>query len=161
MCPDSLALSEALRVNVDLTRRTAASHRSQAMNLDLLKLRALADAATPAPWFARGRHLSHVPNDSGMGATLPTNHIGVMAERDDAAFIAAARSAVPALLDQVAELEAGLRAEVDQLRAEVARMRPVFEAAIDRGVAISSTCTPDALCERCVLDAAIAVLVTK
>ena len=79
------------------------------MTLDLLELRALADRATPAPWFARGRHLSCVPNDSGMGATLPTNHIGVMAEREDAAFIAAARSAVPALLDRVAELEARLR----------------------------------------------------
>ena len=77
--------------------------------IDLTALRALADAATPAPWFARGRHLSCVPNDSGMGATLPTNHIGVMAEREDAAFIAAARSAVPALLDRVAELEARLR----------------------------------------------------
>jgi len=74
-----------------------------------LELRALADLATPAPWFARGRHLSRVPNDSGMGATLHTNHIGIVSEADDAAFTAAARSAVPALLDRVAELEAGLR----------------------------------------------------
>ena len=44
-----------------------------------------------------------------MGATLHTNHIGIVSEPDDAAFTAAARSAVPALLDRVAELEAGLR----------------------------------------------------
>ena len=79
------------------------------MTLDLLELRALADLATPAPWFARGRHLSRVPNDSGMGATLHTSHIGVLHEADDAAFAAIARTAVPELLDRVEALEAGLR----------------------------------------------------
>jgi len=77
--------------------------------IDLTALRKACDLATPGKWFARNRFLSLVANNSGMGATLPTNHIGVMAEREDAAFIAAARSAVPALLDRVAELEAGLR----------------------------------------------------
>ena len=82
----------------------------------LLELRALADRATPAPWFARGRHISRVPNDSGMGATLHTNHIGVLHEADDAAFAAMARTAVPELLDRVEALEA-----------EVARMRPIVK----------------------------------
>ena len=86
------------------------------MTLDLLELRALADLATPAPWFARGRHLSRVPNDSGMGATLHTSHIGVLHEADDAAFAAMARTAVPELLDRVEALEA-----------EVARMRPIVK----------------------------------
>jgi len=72
--------------------------------LQILELRALADAATPGPWFARGRHLSRVPNDSGMGATLHTNHIGVMAEREDAAFIAAARTREPLLAAGVLDL---------------------------------------------------------
>ena len=41
---------------------------------------------------------------------------------------------------------------------ELARMRPIVEAAIawsSSGYSISSTCTPDASCERCVLEAAI------
>ena len=77
--------------------------------IDLTALRKACELATPGKWFARNRFLSLVANNSGMGATLHTNHIGVMAEREDAAFIAAARSAVPALLDRVEELEAGLR----------------------------------------------------
>jgi len=91
VCPDSLALSDA---RAEL----------RAIGKAKLELRALADAATPGPWFARGRHLSRVPNDSGMGATLHTNHIGVMAEREDAAFIAAARTLEPLLAAGVLDL---------------------------------------------------------
>ena len=76
------------------------------MTLSIPELRALVAAATPGPWFARSRHLSLVPDSSGVGGTMHTNHIGVMAEQDVAAFIAAARTAVPELLDRVEALEA-------------------------------------------------------
>ena len=79
------------------------------MTLSIPELRALVAAATPGPWFARSRHLSLVPDSSGVGGTMHTNHIGVMAEQDVAAFIAAARTAVPELLDRVEALEAALR----------------------------------------------------
>lgn len=60
--------------------------------------------ATRAPWFARNRHLSLTPDGGGLGATLPTNHIGVMSERDDASFVAAARTREPQLAKAVVEL---------------------------------------------------------
>ena len=87
--------------------------------IDLTALRKACELATPGKWFARNRFLSLVANNSGMGATLPTNHLGVLREADDAAFVAMARTAMPELLDRVVALEA-----------EVARMRPVYEASI-------------------------------
>ena len=77
--------------------------------INIPELRALVAAATEGPWFARGRHLSLVPDSSGMGATLHTNHIGVMAGQDDAFFVAASRTVVPELLDRVEALGAALR----------------------------------------------------
>ena len=95
--------------------------------IDLTALRKACELATPGKWFARNRFLSLVANNSSMGATLPTNHIGVMAEREDAAFIAAARSAVPALLDRVEDLEAGF----DALTADLATARESLREACD------------------------------
>ena len=77
--------------------------------IDLTALRKACDLATPGKWFARKRFLSLVADNSGPGATLPTNHLGVLREADDAAFAAIARTAVPELLDRVEALEAGLR----------------------------------------------------
>ncbi len=67
--------------------------------IEISKLRALLAGATPGPWYARGRFLSRVPDNSGMGETLHTNHIGTTAEREDAALIAAIHEALPTLLD--------------------------------------------------------------
>ena len=104
------------------------------MTLDLLELRALADRATRAPWsvpseFHDGSHKYEYDDDqvviSGPPAETPDGIQGfvigsiyyqghhLVAKPADTAFIAAARSAVPALLDRVAELEAGLREAVN------------------------------------------------
>ncbi len=86
--------------------------------IDLPSLRALLAAATPLPWFDRGRHISRVPDNTGMGATLHTNLIAVIADQSDAALIAAAVNALPGLLDRIAELEAAcarLEAAYDRL----------------------------------------------
>lgn len=55
-------------------------------------LRTIVERTTDAPWFARGRFLSRVPDNTGMGGTLETNHIGIVAEPEDAAGIAALRN---------------------------------------------------------------------
>ena len=97
--------------------------------IDLTALRKACDLATPGPWdsdsvdvwnltdagqgFEPGRYVDSVDIVSGRCEECGT-YQGV--KRDsDAAFIAAARSAVPALLDRVAELEAGLREACDLL----------------------------------------------
>jgi len=99
---------------------------------ELLELRALAEAATPGPWdcdsvdiwnltdagqgFEPGRYVDSIDIVSGRCEECGT-YQGV--KRDsDAAFIAAARSAVPALLDRVEALEA-----------EAVKLRAVYEAA--------------------------------
>ncbi len=71
-----------------------------------MTLRSLLAAGTPRPWYARGRQLSRVPDSSGMGGTLPTNHLGVTAERDDASLIVAAVNEAEALLDENERLRA-------------------------------------------------------
>lgn len=60
---------------------------------------------TPGPWFARGRSLSRVPNSSGVGGTLPTNHIG-NADRGDCVAIAALRNHADAMLALVTAVTA-------------------------------------------------------
>jgi uncharacterized protein (DUF885 family) len=83
------------------------------MTTDHAALRALADAATPGPWeverdpygdddypvSANGRYLCVSPDDGVRGGHSEA----------DAAFIAAARDAVPALLDEVERLRKELR----------------------------------------------------
>jgi len=81
------------------------------VTLDLLELRALAEAATPAPWHSvHGIATCEVWSDHGGTPRVCVVNQGdddaTDMEHRDAAFIAAARSAVPALLDRVAELEA-------------------------------------------------------
>ena len=88
----------------------------------LLELRALADAATPGPWFvqADGSVLgifgpkmaayNDEPEQEWREVQIVETDGGHYPPRwNDAAFMAAARSAVPALLDRVEELEAELR----------------------------------------------------
>ncbi len=99
------------------------------MTTDLDALQALADAATPGPWT------DHWANDersdlgeaaivSGPGTGLEGIVVGTLyydglhtaCRAEDAAFIAAARTAVPELI-----------AEVRALRAEVERLRDALE----------------------------------
>ena len=98
----------------------------------LLELQALVDAATPGPWRLKERCDSAGPDEAcGVESEqLDTrkrpypirifksdayDECGHVVRLADAAFIAAARSAVPALLDRVEELEAGLREACDLL----------------------------------------------
>jgi predicted nucleic acid-binding Zn-ribbon protein len=112
-------------------------------NEDLDKLRSISDAATPGPWrydgidivqltdSGKGYPLDYYPDSKdvaiGKCSTCGSTDVGIQ-RRDDAAFIAAARSAVPALIDEI-EL---LREQVDSiptLLAENARLtKAVAEA---------------------------------
>lgn len=143
--------------------------KSTSMTLNIPELRALVAAATPGDWNAD--HLE--PSGLLTMVSSPSTWVAdtdVTADRlgeANAAFIAAARTAVPELLDRVEALEAELeerecdvhariragydktvadawraevakltaalvamRTELVQLRAELARMRPIVDAAI-------------------------------
>lgn len=69
------------------------------------ELRRIVGAMTERPWFARSRFLSRVRDSSGVGGTLPTNHIGNLAERDDAVAIAALANHADALVALVEAVE--------------------------------------------------------
>ena len=68
-------------------------------------LAVLLSLATDAPWFARGRFLSRVPGATGVGAGIPTNHIG-NADRNDCVAIAALRNHADAMLELVTAVTA-------------------------------------------------------
>lgn len=107
------------------------------MTLDLDELERLARESTPGPWLAQsvsptdGVFSDSVfvleENECGLG--LPVE-VCATYEPADAAFIAAARDAVPTLCARIRELEAGVLATLDSLRelerehnAEVAGLR--------------------------------------
>jgi len=73
---------------------------------ELARLRALAEAASPAPWTidqdARGTAVYDVTGS----VTICRSVTAAVQCRNDAAFIAAAREAVPALLDALERAEA-------------------------------------------------------
>ena len=106
--------------------------------------RALADAATPGPWLPS--HNVDAPSDGnwepdnperegrGEGPTLVGTYRDVKAWAEaDAAFIAAARDAVPALLAEVDRL----RAELNTATAAIANLRTIWRngGASDRTMA--------------------------
>ena len=80
--------------------------------LEREKLRALCDAATPGPWKARHRAFGLTAEDdecSGLGLVVdgPPEawNRGQYARGADARFIAAAREALPRLLDELERVE--------------------------------------------------------
>lgn len=80
--------------------------------LDYDELQRLADAATPGPWeHHRTIQADHYVSAGG-GILTGTIICGPTYERNNAEFIAASRSAVPALLDRVRELEEARGVEV-------------------------------------------------
>ncbi len=95
----------------------------------LAEWRRLAEAASPAPWRHRDRLDDGTPHcdvlsDDGDSWCIVTGENpassadgGYDMDPADARFIAASRTAVPALLDRVAELEAALR-EINDRRCE-------------------------------------------
>lgn len=90
---------------------------------ELDALRQLADAATPGPWTASPRSTDGRV-DGLLGAEineLEQPERGQFTSLADAAFIAASREAVPALLDALAAANA--RAEAAERRAMVAERR--------------------------------------
>jgi hypothetical protein len=86
------------------------------MKLDLAAIRARANAATPAPWRAGSRETWHVFGAIG-DPSLMAPVLGRVVCRinqhfpheADAAFIAAARTDVPALVARVEALERAIR----------------------------------------------------
>lgn len=82
--------------------------------LDLARLKALCDAATRGPWHHRNK-VGYVYGPECVTATCGDFHdkelVPFNGERwnADAAFIAAARDAVPALLDMIEHLTSGVR----------------------------------------------------
>jgi len=81
------------------------------------ELRRLADAATPGPWFqwTRAGDISSEPEDGCIASTLLTYvddegcTVATAQGNADCAFLAAARTAVPSLLDRLAVLRKALR----------------------------------------------------
>lgn len=89
-------------------------------------------AMTPGPWYRRVRHLSRVPDSTGMGGHLHTNHIGVMSDMADSAGSSALRNAAPEVAAVLRGLVADLTALTEELRwrrAAAERMTPVVAAA--------------------------------
>lgn len=101
------------------------------MTPDLAELRRLAESATPGPWFPVDH--TDVWNDATFITGCHRGGVGVDWDEmiANAAFIAAAREAVPALLDQIDTLTRERTAkselaEIDaQLEAELVRRRKV------------------------------------
>ena len=100
---------------------------------ELSKLRALTDSATPGPWSAMpfddcSRVYSGEPLKGRLVVISPYEYNP--RDEEDAAFIAAARTAVPALIGEVERLRADLsrltrnaRNEADQYRAKSNNLR--------------------------------------
>ena len=76
------------------------------------ELRKLAEAATPGPWVQNGRN--GIPTPIGSCVALTRRHDDDE-RRADAEFIAAARTALPTLLDQLDAAEARIKAVQDVL----------------------------------------------
>lgn len=85
--------------------------------MDAEKLERLRELATPGPWYVRGRMLSRVPDSTGMGGTLHTNHIANFASREDCEYVHAVLAAHDALAKRVEDLEETLHAERHGMRA--------------------------------------------
>ncbi|WP_347042040.1 hypothetical protein [Brachybacterium nesterenkovii] len=86
---------------------------------EMTRLRALADAATPGPWEFQPWSTCPLPSGDYKESILLANaaHDGEIVRElgnQDGDFIAAARTAVPDLLDEVE----ALRARIDKVRAE-------------------------------------------
>lgn len=79
--------------------------------MDAEKLAKMKELATPGPWYVRGRMLSRVPDSTGMGGTLHTNHIANFASREDCEYVHAVLASHDALAKRVEELGASLAAE--------------------------------------------------
>jgi len=95
--------------------------------IDIDAIRKLADAATDGPWWAWDRGVGYVialgePSDvdkyNRPARELPEGMRTDIGRREDAAFIAAARTLVPALCD-----------EIERLREQLYAQKPVVEAA--------------------------------
>lgn len=88
---------------------------------DYKALRALCEAATPGPWSVDHYEETDDWCLRADNATIPGNSIadaGGFSYKPDAAFIAAARTAIPELLDEVERLRAALERIVKNCDAE-------------------------------------------
>lgn len=95
---------------IDSPDPTVPGATSAPQGVDTAAIRALADAATEGPWFDYDRGIGHeVCTDPEMEQPLNSGFRETF-KAADAAFIAAARTAVPALCDEVDRLRAVVEA---------------------------------------------------
>ena len=104
------------------------------------QLRALANAATEGPWYTERRSedyydLTTVYNVFHNGDTLDRDLVAEVAY-DNAEFIAAARTAVPQLLDQLDQAEARIKAWEKQYAHDLDQANAHIDAAETRLQAI-------------------------
>lgn len=100
-------------------------------HIDRDALRKLADAAEPGPWYAHpGGHYVYTPDMGG----LVQNWNGDWDALAGMEFIAAARTAVPALLDALDQAEARIKAVRDVLDQARDDFEQPDEAAIRRAL---------------------------
>lgn len=92
----------------------------------LEEIRALCEAATPGPWSHRTGALAHASRilDPNGGILLMTSHHGRM--RDDAEFVAAARTLMPLLLEVAAAAQTDF--EMSECGAVHERLRRALRA---------------------------------
>lgn len=89
-------------------------------------LRVLVDWMTRGPWYPRGRFVSLVPNSTGQGVTMHTNHVATFVERADTDAVAALRNHATALCDLADAVRAMLEAaevSTDMLYLSMAAVR--------------------------------------
>lgn len=81
-------------------------------DVELAELERLADAATPGPWEANSDHHNNVyvdaMNQGELGLKVQLLDLNMQGNEEDAAFIAASRTAIPALLADLREARASL-----------------------------------------------------
>lgn len=106
--------------------------------VDVAELRGLLEAATPGPWACNEEPEGWMPHEGRVWATgMPhdlADEVADTLDHRDAAFIAAARNALPALLDRLEAAEAtekdaardyGAMVSVAALSLALARVREV------------------------------------
>lgn len=87
------------------------------MAMDIDKLKKLADAATPGPWCWGMRYVAQPAKENGYRfiAQHPMAETAVEGEQweADAAFIAASREMIPALIEEVERLQHAVSSQAD------------------------------------------------
>lgn len=76
------------------------------MSLDLDPIKKLCEAATAGPWIIEDpvKFPEYIDSDGGKFSLIASDDYGPILTKEDAAFIAAARQDIPALISEVEQL---------------------------------------------------------